>query len=119
MDPAVFSHPSLAGDLQVYRFQKPIEVQARPDATRRKWERRTESFEKLEVRLLRFNSSSPSIGTDDIVFVQLFGKSLLRLTLTELVTNHHASLTVPAVEVSLSDLSLSPSPAPILTELLH
>jgi len=48
MDPAVFSHPSLAGDLQVYRFQQPIHV--KPSPLKRKWDRRTESFEKLEVR---------------------------------------------------------------------
>ncbi|GAA5827709.1 hypothetical protein JCM5353_002271, partial [Sporobolomyces roseus] len=84
MDPAVFSHPSLAGDLQVYRFQQPIDV--KPSPLKRKWDRRTESFEKLE----------------------LFGKSLLRLTLTELVTNHHASLSVPAVE-TLVDRLLSRS----------
>ncbi|GAA5984354.1 hypothetical protein JCM5350_001028 [Sporobolomyces pararoseus] len=75
LDPSVFSHPSLAGDLKVFRFE-------RPEGVQKKWDRRVESFEKLEH----------------------FGKSLLRMTLTELVTNHYASLTVPAVESLVTKL---------------
>ncbi|GAA6010854.1 hypothetical protein JCM11491_004567 [Sporobolomyces phaffii] len=68
-DPAVFSHPSLIGDPRTFRFEKPLSVL-------KKWDSRSESFEKLEH----------------------FGKSLLKMTLTELVSNHYASLTVHAVE---------------------
>ncbi|GAA5908691.1 double-stranded RNA binding motif domain-containing protein [Sporobolomyces salmoneus] len=75
LDPAVFSHPSLTGDPRTFRFEKPENVV-------KKWDRRVESFERMEH----------------------FGKSLLRMTLTELVTNHYASLTVPAVESLVNKL---------------
>jgi hypothetical protein len=42
LDPAVFSHPSLAGDLKVFKFE-------RPEGVQKKWARRVESFEKMEV----------------------------------------------------------------------
>lgn len=98
MDPAVFCHPSRTGDPRVFRFERPEN-----DAT--KWDRRVESFEKLEVSTLFLLVARPpgELERSELALSsQHFGKSLLRMTLIELVTNHYASLSVPAIEVSLA-----------------
>jgi hypothetical protein len=41
-DPAVFSHPSLAGDMVKFKLERPLNVQ-------KKWITRVESFERLVV----------------------------------------------------------------------
>ncbi|GAA5871015.1 hypothetical protein JCM16303_001664 [Sporobolomyces ruberrimus] len=80
MDPAVFSHRSLLGDLREFKLERPLTGQEK------KLDRRVETFEKLE----------------------LVGKILLKMTVTELVMNHYRTLTVPAIETLVNCL-LQPS----------